>query len=62
MRYKENDGNDAGKKIESALSGEFDSYLIELQEHVKKFTEENFQKNIIDYLSLFEKNNKDSFN
>ena len=58
LRYKE---NDAEEKIQLALRGEFDNYLIELQEHVKKFTEENFQKNIISYLSRFEKNNKDSF-
>jgi len=55
LRYKENDKNDAKKKIESALRGDFDKYLIELQEHIKKFSEENFQKNIINYLSKFEK-------
>lgn len=60
LRYKEKDVDDAKKKIESALRGNFDKYLLELQEHVKKFSEENFQKNIIDYLSRFEKNNKDN--
>ena len=50
LRYKENDKNDAKRKIESALRGDFDKYLIELQEYVKKFSEENFQKNMINYL------------
>ncbi len=55
LRYKENDVNDAKIKIVKALKGDFDKYLIELQEHVKKFSEENFQKNMINYLSKFEK-------
>ena len=42
-------------KIEAALKGDFDKYLPELQEHVKKFSEENFQKKILEYLSRFEK-------
>ena len=56
LRYRENDKNDARNKIEAALQGDFDKYLIELQEHVKKFSEENFQKNIISYLVKFENN------
>ncbi|MDH3312667.1 MAG: glycosyltransferase family 4 protein [Nitrosopumilus sp.] len=54
LRYKENDKNDAKRKIEFALRGDFDKYLIELQEYVKKFSQENFQKNIINYLDDLE--------
>ena len=61
LRYKENDENDAKKKIEYALKGNFDKHLIELQEYIKKFSEENFQKNIISYLSKFEKTNNNDF-
>lgn len=57
LRYKENDENDAKMKIEAALRGDFDKYLPELQEYVKKFSEENFQKNMVSYLAKFEKNN-----
>ena len=59
LRYKENDENDAKEKIQSALNGNFDKYLEKLQKHVKKFSEENFQKKIIAYLSQVEKNNTD---
>ncbi len=62
LRYEENDENDARKKIEAALRGNFDKYLPELQEHVKKFSEETFQKNIIEHLSNFEKNNNENIN
>jgi len=61
LRYKENDKNDAKKKVEAAISGDYDKHLKELQQHIKKFSEEIFQKNIISYLSKFEKNNYDSF-
>jgi glycosyltransferase involved in cell wall biosynthesis len=54
LRFKENDENDAKMKVEAASRGDFDKYLPELQEHVKKFSEENFQKNMIEYLSKFQ--------
>jgi hypothetical protein len=60
LRYKENDKNDAKKKIESALRNDFDKYLLKLQLHAKTFSEENFQKNIINYLSEFEKKNRNN--
>lgn len=55
LRYKENDKNDAKKKIESALRNDYDEYLLELQIHAKTFSEENFQKEIMDYISGFER-------
>ncbi|KFM14537.1 alpha-12-mannosyltransferase protein [Marine Group I thaumarchaeote SCGC RSA3] len=54
LRYVENDENDAGGKIELAINGDFDKFLIKLQDHAKRFSEENFQKNVINYLSKFE--------
>lgn len=59
LRYKEDNENDAIKKIDLALKGNFDKYLDELQQHIKKFSEDNFQKNIINYLLKFENNIKD---
>ncbi|AFS81869.1 hypothetical protein NSED_00285 [Candidatus Nitrosopumilus sediminis] len=47
LRYKENDENDAKMKIEAALRGDFDKYLHELQEHIKKFSEENFHQSFL---------------
>ncbi len=50
LRFKENDEGDAKMKIEAALRGDFDKYLPELQEHAKKFSEEIFQKSMIEFI------------
>ena len=55
LRFEENDVNNAKNKIRSALNGDFDKYLPKLQEYVKQFSEENFQKKIVVDLSRFEK-------
>ncbi len=55
LRYKENDADDAYNKIRSALDGRYDKYLSGLKEHVKKFSEGQFKKNIIEYAENFRK-------
>ena len=56
LRYNENDIDDAKEHIKLALRGDFDKYLNELQDHIEKFSEIQFQKNITSYLLELEKN------
>ncbi len=51
LRFEENDINDAREKLKSALAGDYDKYLPELKHHVKQFTEEEFHKNMLSYVS-----------
>lgn len=47
LRYKENDNNDAKNKIQRAISGEFDYLKKPLQELTEKFSQDHFQKSIL---------------
>ena len=50
LRYKENEIEDAVKKINYAMEGKFDEFLPKLLSHIEKFSIEIFQKNIINLL------------
>ena len=50
---------EARRKISNALKGEYDKYVTELQDNIKIFEEENFQKCMLEYISTFEKNIKE---
>ena len=55
LRYHEDDAKDAQEHVKHALNGDFDIYLDELQANAEKFSEAQFQKNIMEYLDEFEK-------
>lgn len=55
LRYREGDVKDAEEHVRRALDGNFDKYLDRLQTNVEKFSTEQFQKNIMEYLDEFEK-------
>jgi len=49
LRYKNNE--DAVKKINDVMEGKFDDFLPKLSIHIKKFSKEIFQKNIIELIN-----------
>ncbi len=49
LRYKNNE--DAVKKINDVMEGKFDDFLPKLSVHIKKFSKEIFQKNIIELIN-----------
>jgi len=55
LRFDENDKSEARRKISNALRGEYDKYVTELQDNIRIFEEENFQKCMLGYISTFEK-------
>jgi glycosyltransferase involved in cell wall biosynthesis len=50
LRYTPYDENDAQAKVKAALSGDFDGLSEQLQNHVKKFSEEIFQRSFLNYI------------
>lgn len=50
LRYDPNDVNDARKKINKALAGDYDDYVKPLQNSLSAYSEETFKKSIIDYI------------
>ena len=50
LRYQENDIVDARDKIEKAINGEFDKYLIQLRDSIEKYAKEKFQQSFLLYI------------
>ncbi len=53
LRYPDGDHKTAREKIKLALAGDYDKYLPELHVHVKKFSENTFESNIIQHIDKY---------
>jgi alpha-1,2-mannosyltransferase len=50
LRFKENDENDVINKLNSAINGDYDSVQPSLRENIEKFSQEKFQKSLLELI------------